>query len=74
MPDDLTQLRRRHQTLAARLGQIGFALPGSITRRYTCCRKPGCRPLRRMDRQPARTAPRARRDGTDLPPGGPANP
>jgi hypothetical protein len=43
MPDDLDQLRRRHQALAARLGQIGFALPGSITRRYTRCGKPGCR-------------------------------
>ena len=43
MADDLTQLRRRHQALAARLGQIGFALPGSITRRYTYCGKPGCR-------------------------------
>jgi hypothetical protein len=43
MPDDLTQLRRRHQALAARLGQIGFALPGSLTRRYTYCGKPGCR-------------------------------
>jgi hypothetical protein len=26
MADDLTQLRRRHQALAARLSQIGFAL------------------------------------------------
>ena len=43
MADDLTQLRRRHQALTARLGQIGFALPGSITRRYTYCGKPGCR-------------------------------
>ena len=43
MPDDLSRLRRRHQALAARLGQIGFALPGSITRRYTRCGKPGCR-------------------------------
>ena len=43
MTDDLPQLRRRCQALAARLGQIGFALPGSITRRYTSCGKPGCR-------------------------------
>ena len=43
MPEDLPQLRRRHQALAARLGQVGFALPGSITRRYTSCGKPGCR-------------------------------
>ena len=43
MADDLPQLRRRHQALAAQLGAIGFALPGSITRRYTYCGKPGCR-------------------------------
>jgi len=43
MADDLPQLRRRHQALAARLGTIGFALPGSLTRRYTYCGKPGCR-------------------------------
>ena len=42
MADDLPQLRRRHQALAARLGTIGFALPGSLTRRYTTCGKPGC--------------------------------
>jgi hypothetical protein len=43
MADDLPQLRRRHQALAARLSTIGFALPGSITRRYTHCGKPGRR-------------------------------
>jgi hypothetical protein len=43
MADDLQQLRRRHQALAARLGQIGFAVSGSLTRRYTSCGKPGCR-------------------------------
>jgi hypothetical protein len=43
MADDLQQLRSRHQALAARLSQIGFALPGSLTRRYTTCGKPGCR-------------------------------
>jgi hypothetical protein len=43
MADDLQQLRRRHQSLAARLGQIGFAITGSLTRRYTTCGKPGCR-------------------------------
>ncbi len=43
MADDLPQLRRRHQALAARLGQVGFAVPGSLTRRYTTCGKPGCR-------------------------------
>jgi len=43
MADDLPQLRRRHQALAARLGQVGFAVSGSLTRRYTRCGKPGCR-------------------------------
>jgi hypothetical protein len=43
MADDLQQLRSRHQALAARVGQLGFALPGSLTRRYTTCGKPGCR-------------------------------
>ena len=43
MADDLPQLRRRHQALAARLGQVGFAVSGSLIRRYTRCGKPGCR-------------------------------
>ncbi len=43
MADDLQQLRSRHQALAARLGQLGFAVPGSLVRRYTTCGKPGCR-------------------------------
>ena len=43
MADELHQLRRRHQALAARLGKVGFAMPGSLTRRYTYCGKPGCR-------------------------------
>jgi hypothetical protein len=43
MADDLQQLRRRHQDLATQLGKAGFAMPGSISRRYTCCGKPGCR-------------------------------
>jgi hypothetical protein len=43
MAQDLPQLRRRHQALAARLGQVGFAVSGSLTRRYTRCGKPGCR-------------------------------
>lgn len=43
MPENLPQLRRRHQALAARLGQVGFASPGSITSRFTYCGKPGCR-------------------------------
>lgn len=29
--------------LAARLGEIGFALPGSLVRRMTTCGNPGCR-------------------------------
>ena len=43
MAENLPQLRRRHQALAARLGQAGFAVSGSLTRRYTRCGKPGCR-------------------------------
>ena len=43
MAEDLPQLRRRHQALAARLSQVGFAVSGSLTRRYTRCGKPGCR-------------------------------
>lgn len=43
MAEDLPQLRRRHQALAARLGQVGFAVSGSLTRRYTRCGKPGRR-------------------------------
>ena len=43
MADNLPQLHRRHQALAARLGQVGFAVSGSLTRRHTRCGKPGCR-------------------------------
>ncbi len=43
MAEDLPQLRRRHQALAARLSQVGFAVSGSLVRRYTTCGKPGCR-------------------------------
>ncbi len=43
MADDIDQLTRRYRALAARLGQLGFAIPGSLTRRYTYCGKPGCR-------------------------------
>src|ERR1700676_1690725 len=43
MADDLPRLRRRHRALAARLGQVGFAVSGSLTRRYTRCGRPGCR-------------------------------
>jgi Family of unknown function (DUF6788) len=42
MAANLAQLRRRHQALAARIGQIGFAVSGSLIRRYTTCGKPGC--------------------------------
>lgn len=42
MAENLPQLRRRHHALAARIGQIGFALSGSLVRRYTTCGKPGC--------------------------------
>ena len=35
--------RRAQQAIARQLGQIGFALPGSITRRMMRCGKPGCR-------------------------------
>ena len=43
MAENLQQLRRRHQALAARLGRVGFAVSSSLTRRYTRCGKPGCR-------------------------------
>ncbi len=42
MAENLPQLRRRHHALAARIGQIGFALSGSLVHRYTTCGKPGC--------------------------------
>jgi len=43
MADDLDQLTRRYQALAARLAGLGFISPGSLARRYTHCGKPGCR-------------------------------
>jgi len=43
MADDIDQLTRRYRELAARLARLGFAVPGSLTRRYTYCGKPGCR-------------------------------
>jgi hypothetical protein len=43
MAGNLQRLRRRHQALATRLGQLGFAVSGSLTLRYTYCGKPGCR-------------------------------
>ncbi len=35
--------RRAQARIAAELGQIGFALPGSLVSRTTACGKPGCR-------------------------------
>lgn len=35
--------QRAQQRLARQLGEIGFALPGSITERYMRCGKPTCR-------------------------------
>lgn len=37
------QQRRALARIAAELGQIGFALPGSLVSRTTACGKPGCR-------------------------------
>jgi len=42
MADDLPQLRRRHAALAARIAGVGFAVTGSLVRRYTRCGRPGC--------------------------------
>ena len=56
MAENLPQLRRRHHALAARIGQIGFALSGSLVRRYTTCGKPGCH-CQADPPRPARTAP-----------------
>jgi hypothetical protein len=33
---------RRHQQIQAELGQIGLALPGSLTQRTTRCQRAGC--------------------------------
>lgn len=35
--------RRAQQRIAASLGEIGFALPGSLVQRTTGCGKAGCR-------------------------------
>jgi hypothetical protein len=43
MADDIDRLRARYQAAAARLAGLGFAVPGSLVRRYTYCGKPGCR-------------------------------
>lgn len=34
---------RSQEKIAASLGEIGFALPGSLVRRMTACGKAGCR-------------------------------
>ena len=38
----MDDLARRHQQIQAELGQIGIALPGSLTSRTTRCQRPGC--------------------------------
>jgi hypothetical protein len=43
MTDELDALRRRYRELAARVSELGFISPGSLTRRHTYCGKPGCR-------------------------------
>jgi hypothetical protein len=43
MADDLQRPRRRQQALAGRVGKVGFAVSGSLTRPYTSCGTPGCR-------------------------------
>lgn len=35
--------RRSQERIARQLGEIGFALPGSLVRRMTACGKAGCR-------------------------------
>lgn len=35
--------RRAQAGIATALGEIGFALPGSLVERMTACGKPGCR-------------------------------
>ena len=43
MPRPNAKDRRTQATIAAELGSAGFALPGTILVRHTCCKKPGCR-------------------------------
>lgn len=43
MPQPSPAQRRAQTRIAASLGQIGFALPGSLVIRHTACGKPGCR-------------------------------
>jgi Family of unknown function (DUF6788) len=42
-PQPGARQRRAQQRLARQLGEIGFALPGSIVERHVTCGKPGCR-------------------------------
>ena len=43
MADPTAAERRAQQQIAARLGEIGFALPGTLLERYMACGKTGCR-------------------------------
>ena len=43
MPRPNASDRSVQATIAAELGSAGFALPGTILVRHTCCKKPGCR-------------------------------
>jgi len=43
MPRPDAKDRRDQAKLAADLGAVGFALPGTILERRICCKKPGCR-------------------------------
>ena len=41
--DELAQLNRRYRELKKRLQDLGFAVAGTITERYTMCGKATCR-------------------------------
>src|SRR6266536_2211080 len=41
-PKTMDDPARQHQQIQAQLGQIGIALPGSLTSRTTRCQRPGC--------------------------------
>jgi hypothetical protein len=43
MPRPNARDRKAQAAIAAELGSAGFALPGTILVRHTCCKKPGCR-------------------------------
>jgi hypothetical protein len=40
---DIEAIDRAYRQLKDRLAGLGFALPGSLTERWTTCGKPGCR-------------------------------